>query len=68
MKVLIACFSQTGNTEKIALAVQDELSKGHQVELARIDQIGPTSPAAMTWFSSARHVTPGTSRPKRNPF
>jgi flavodoxin len=41
MKVLIACFSQTGNTEKIARAVQDELSKGHEVELSRIDQIEP---------------------------
>jgi flavodoxin I len=41
MKILIAYLSQTGNTEKIARAVQNELSTAHQVDLARIDTIEP---------------------------
>jgi flavodoxin I len=41
MKILITYFSQTGNTEKIARAIQDELSAGHQVDLSPIDSIGP---------------------------
>jgi flavodoxin I len=41
MKILVACFSQTGNTEKIAQAIQDELSSGHEATLAQIDTIEP---------------------------
>jgi flavodoxin I len=41
MKVLIACFSQTGNTEKIARAIRDELSGGHETRLVKIDEIEP---------------------------
>jgi len=41
MKILIAFFSQTGNTRKIAAAVYEELAVGNQVDLAPIDTIGP---------------------------
>jgi flavodoxin I len=46
MKILIAFFSQTGNTEKIAQAVLDELSGEHQVDLAPIDVTGPDAAGA----------------------
>jgi len=39
MKILIAYFSQTGNTEQIARAVQQELSGDHQVDLGKIEEI-----------------------------
>ena len=40
MKVLIAYFTETGNTEKIAKAIHDEvLSHGNEVHLRRIDEI-----------------------------
>jgi len=38
--ILIAYFTQTGNTEKIARAIYEEvLSQGHEVHLKRIDEI-----------------------------
>jgi flavodoxin len=39
VKILIAYFSQTGNTEQIARAVQKELSGDHQVDLEKIEEI-----------------------------
>ncbi|MBT3312404.1 MAG: flavodoxin [Desulfobacterales bacterium] len=39
MKILITYFSQTGNTEKIAKAIHDEIS--HDCELKKIDDITP---------------------------
>jgi flavodoxin len=40
LRILIAYFSQTGNTEKIARAIyQEVISKGHEVHLKRIDEI-----------------------------
>lgn len=39
MKLLIAYFSQTGNTEQIARAVHDEVSRDHQTDLKKIDEI-----------------------------
>lgn len=39
MKILIGYFSQTGNTEQIARAVQQELSGDHQVEVETIEEI-----------------------------
>jgi flavodoxin len=39
MKILIAHFSQTGNTEQIARAVHQELSGDHQVDLAKIEEV-----------------------------
>ena len=40
LKILITYFTQTGNTEKIARAIYEEvLSQGHEVHLKRIDEI-----------------------------
>lgn len=40
MKILIAYFSQTGNTEKVAQAIHEEvLSGGHEAHLKRINEI-----------------------------
>lgn len=39
MKILVTWFSQTGNTEKIARAILDELSAGHEVDNAPIESI-----------------------------
>ena len=39
MKILIAYFSQTSNTEQIARAVHQELSGDHQVDLEKIEEI-----------------------------
>ena len=41
MKVLVAYFTQTGNTEKIAKAIQEEASKTHEVHLKKIEEIKP---------------------------
>jgi flavodoxin I len=46
MKILITYFSQTGNTEKIARAILDELSGEHQVDEAGIDALVPDDAAA----------------------
>ena len=40
MKVLIAFFSQTGNTARVARAIQQEaLTRGHEVDLREISQV-----------------------------
>jgi flavodoxin I len=39
MKILVAYFSQTGNTEQIARAVHQELSPEHPVDVAKIEEI-----------------------------
>ncbi len=46
MKILVAYFTQTGNTEKIARAVIDEISGDHQVDEAGIDALEPDAAAA----------------------
>jgi len=44
MKILIAYFSQTGNTEKIARAIYDEAAAhGHEVDLKSVDDTTPVS-------------------------
>ena len=43
MKVLVTYFSQTGNTEKIAQTIHDEVSKGHEAALKRIDEVKSAS-------------------------
>jgi flavodoxin I len=35
MKVLVTCFSQSGNTEKIADAIWEEASQANQAEMCR---------------------------------
>ena len=39
MKVLVAYYSETGNTEKIARAIYEEASKKHEAHLKRIQDI-----------------------------
>ncbi len=39
MKVLITYFSQTGNTEKIALAIQEISSKNHESTLKKLKKV-----------------------------
>jgi flavodoxin len=39
MKVLIAYYSETGNTEKIAQAIHEEAAKDHKAELKQIHEI-----------------------------
>jgi flavodoxin I len=39
MKVLVAYYTQTGNTEKIAKAIGQEASLAHQVEIKKIGEL-----------------------------
>lgn len=39
MRVLVSYLSQTGNTEKIARAIYNEVSKGHDVDLKKIEDV-----------------------------
>ena len=41
MKVLVAYFSQTGNTEKVAKAIQKEATQGNEVELKKLEEVNP---------------------------
>ena len=39
-RILISCFSQTGNTEKVARAIHDEVvSEGHDAEFRRVEEL-----------------------------
>ncbi|MEM2134342.1 MAG: flavodoxin family protein [Candidatus Jordarchaeaceae archaeon] len=39
MKILVTYFSMTGNTEKIAKAIYNEVSKEHPADIKKIDQV-----------------------------
>lgn len=39
MRVLIAYYSETGNTEKVARAIYEEVSKEHKADLKRVEEI-----------------------------
>ena len=41
MKILVAYFSQTGNTEKVAKAIQEEAAQSNEVELKKLEEISP---------------------------
>ena len=41
MKVLVAYFSQSGNTEKIAKAIWEEASQGNETDLKKLEDITP---------------------------
>jgi len=41
MKVLVAYYSETGNTERVARAIHREASKNHESHLTRIGQVTP---------------------------
>ncbi len=39
MKILITYLSQTGNTEKVAKAIYEEASPGHEVETKKLEEV-----------------------------
>jgi flavodoxin I len=39
MKVLVAYYSMSGNTEKLAKAIHDEASKNHESYLKKVDEV-----------------------------
>ena len=41
MKVLVAYFSMSGNTEKLAKAIHGEASKNHESYLKKVDEVEP---------------------------
>jgi flavodoxin I len=41
MKVLVVYYSQTGNTEKIAQAIQEEASQSNEATLMKIEDVDP---------------------------
>ncbi|MBN1613811.1 MAG: flavodoxin domain-containing protein [Deltaproteobacteria bacterium] len=41
MKILVAYFSQTGNTEKIAKAILEEASLSHEAAMRKIEEVDP---------------------------
>ncbi len=43
MKALVVYYSQTGNTEKIANAIYEEISNKHETILEKIEKISPES-------------------------
>lgn len=43
MKILVACFSQTGNTRQIAEAIHSELAQINETDLIEIDKTGMDS-------------------------
>lgn len=46
MKVLIVYYSQTGNTEKVARAIQEESSLAHETRLQAVESTDPSSVGA----------------------
>lgn len=43
MKVLVVYLSQTGNTKKIADAIEQEASEKNDVEMKKLDEVDPTA-------------------------
>lgn len=41
MRVLVAYYSETGNTEKVAKAIHEEVSRKHEAHLRKVDEIRP---------------------------
>jgi flavodoxin I len=41
MKILVSFYSETGNTEKIARALHEELSRDHEVHLRKASEVEP---------------------------
>ena len=67
MKVLIAYYSETGNTERIARAIYDEVSMKHNTDLKRVDEItvDTLSDYDFVFLGSACHSTDLASPVKR---
>lgn len=43
MKILVAYFSQTGNTQQIAEAIHQEASGSHEADLAKVEEVSADS-------------------------
>ena len=43
MKVLVTYYTMTGNTEQIAKAINEEVSKAHESQLKKIEEVEPGS-------------------------
>lgn len=58
MNVLVAYFSQTGNTEKIARAIFEEASRGNHAELKKLEEVGPgdLAPCDFVFLGSPLHA------------
>jgi flavodoxin I len=59
MKVLVAYYSETGNTENVARAIYEEVSKEHDAHLMRIDevQVSILNDYDVVFLGSACHST-----------
>jgi len=67
MKVLVAYYSETGNTERVARAIYDEVSMKHNTDLKRVDEItvDTLSDYDFVFLGSACHSTDLASPVKR---
>ena len=67
MKVLVAYYSETGNTEKVARAIYVEVSVKHNTDLKRVDEITVDilSDYDFVFLGSACHSTDLASSAKR---
>jgi len=57
VKVLVVYYSETGNTEKVARAIADEVSRDHQVHLKKLNEVtaGSLSNYDLVFLGSACH-------------
>ena len=58
VKVLVVYYSETGNTEKVAGAIAEEVSNGHQVHLKKVSEVtaGSLSNYDLVFLGSACHA------------
>lgn len=58
VKVLVVYYSETGNTEKVARAIAEEVSNGHQVHLKKVSEVtaGSLSNYDLVFLGSACHA------------
>ena len=68
MKTLMICFSQTGNTRKIAECIEEGIvDAGAQCELKALDDVDANSPAGYDLIGlSASHEVARTEFPGRH--
>jgi len=67
MRVLVAYYSETGNTEKVARAIYEEASEEHEADLKRVDEIttDTLNEYDVVFLGSACHSTDLASPAKR---
>jgi len=59
MRILVGFYSETGNTEKVAKAIFEEVSKQHETDVKKVDQIMPNimNDYDVVFLGSACHST-----------